>query len=245
MAHMPRYTKSGGPKVAIIAVNFLTYCPDVNHPRAEYARECLNSLLALLTYEGGQLIWHIADDGSPQEHRNSLVEQCREWSIIPTVSNSEHRGYGANYNLSTQYTHQADMVLCLEEDWQLIRQFDLTNLANALMAYQGIRCIRLGRIGWTGELRGSLIQVEDQTFLLFDPMSSEHHVFAGGPRLETVDFERKLGPWPEGLRAGTTEWEVCKRLESRIGIAWPLDAGVNSTELHSTLFNHIGYVQAP
>lgn len=224
-----------------ICVAFYTYCPDMNHPRHEYAKTCLRALKSKLTFDAGELYWHIADDGSPPEHLEALLEIAGEGT---TYSNSNHGGYGANYNLSTQFTHQYDMILCLEEDWELMRKLDLSELASVLQAHEGIDCIRLGRIGWTGELRGKLVQIEGFTSLLFDPQSSEHHIFAGAPRLETVEFERNLGPWPEGLRAGTTEWEVCKRRESRVGVAWPMDAGLNASELHSNLFVHIGEIQA-
>lgn len=228
-----------------VCVTFYTYTPSMDHPRVGYAYSCLASLLKNLTFKEGDLHWHIADDGSPHEHIEQLVHMIKLANqLTPTVTNSGHNGYGANYNLSTQETHNYDMVLALEEDWELVRPFDLSHLANVLMAKQEVGCIRLGRIGWTGELKGKLVQIEGRTFLLFDPDSSEHHVFAGAPRLETVEFERKLGPWPEGLRAGSTEWEVCKRPQSRIGVAWPMDSGLNASEIHSNLFIHTGDVQA-
>lgn len=232
-----------------MAVNFMTYSPSADHPRVGYAAKCLRLLLERLKFSKGELIWHIADDGSFDGHVDSLVKICEEFGITPTISNTGHLGYGANMNHATQVIHSlADVVMPIEEDWELVREFDISDFVDVLMSPNegndnDISCIRLGYLGWSNKVTGWLAQKAGQTFFRFDPHSQETHVFAGHPRIETVAFERRVGPWPEGIRPGYTEMEVCNRIESREGVAWPMDAGINASQNYSNMFAHIGEVQ--
>lgn len=232
-----------------VAVNFMTYSPDPEHPRVMYARKCLLALLDKLEYPEGELIWHIADDGSFPGHVDALVDICRARGVEPTVSNTGHLGYGANMNHATQVIHDlCDIVMPIEEDWELVRVFNISGLVDVLMSPPEdndnfIECIRLGYLGWSNKVTGWLAQKAHQTFFYFDPTSQETHVFAGHPRIETVAFEKRVGPWPEGLRPGYTEMEVCNRVASRHGVAWPMDAGINASQDYANLFAHIGEVQ--
>lgn len=232
-----------------VAVCFLTYSPDADHARVGYARRCLLALLDQLKYRNGELLWHIADDGSFPGHLEALVDICRSRGVEPTVSNTGHLGYGANMNQATQVIHDiADVVMPIEEDWELVREFDISDFVDVLIQPpedndNDINCIRLGYLGWSNKVTGWLAQKAGQTFFYFDPNCQETHVFAGHPRIETVAFEKRVGPWPEGLRPGFTEMEVCNRRESREGIAWPMDAGINASQNYANLFAHIGEVQ--
>ena len=85
-----------------------------------------------------------------------------------------------------------------------------------------------------------LVWYEKMHWLEFSEFSSEPHVFAGHPRLETVSFQKEVGPWPTGLGAGATEFEVAHRSRARQGIAWPIDL----VPLQGGLWGHIGTEQA-
>lgn len=222
-------------------VSFLTYTPSMEHPRTEYARLCLKALLKNLSFNEGDLRYHIADDGSPEEHVQSLISLVQAEGKEPTVSISDRAGYGGNFNRATQETHAiADFVLPIEEDWELVRKLDLSDVVRAMESDNRIKCVRLGYLGWTNPVLGELIQSAAQTFLLFDPSSPETHIFAGHPRIETVEFEKRVGAWPEGLRAGFTEMEICNRPIAREGVCWPLDMGVNASQDYVSLFAHVG-----
>lgn len=227
-----------------VAVMFLTYAAEKDSKRRAYAQQCLGALANRLSFNEGELIWHIADDGSYEGYVDELENQLPK---LGTSSNSKRSGYGGNYNEATQTLHDiADIILPIEDDWELVKKFDISGLVRALeQNNDGMECIRLGYLGWTNTLAGTLIQAANQTFLLFNPeWSTENHVFAGHPRLETVSFEREVGPWPVGLRQGFTEMEVCKRPEARTGVAWPLDADINASQDYCSMFAHIGSEQA-
>lgn len=224
-----------------VCVNFLTYTPSLDHPRAMYAKRCLEALLKNLSFKEGNLIYHIADDGSPHGHVTELMQLCTEYNVPHTYSKSERLGYGGNMNLATQTIHSiSDMVLPVEEDWELVHKLDIGGLVRAIQESEEIECVRLGYLGWTNDLRGKVVQSANQSFLLFDPDSPEVHVFAGHPRLETVSFEKRIGEWPVGIKAGFVEMEICNRPEARKGVAWPLDADINASQDYCSMFAHIG-----
>lgn len=218
----------------MIGVILLTY------NRLTYALQTLDALYAHLITRMPVLL-HIADDGSPQDYRTELYQFARQrWDNV-TVSNSQRGGYGASYNLATQVLHQqCDLLLPLEDDWTLTRDLDLDPLVRVLRAGGSIESIRLGYLGFTQQMKGELLHQEGQTFLLLDPDSPEPHVFAGHPRLETRGYQRGIGPWPEGVPAGETEFHVAHRPEARRGVAWPLDL----VHPRGDLFAHIGTVPA-
>lgn len=238
------------PDWPTVCILLLTY------DRAEYAVKTLHSALWNLQYSG-QLVVHVADDGSPDGYVDQFLAEAipATWvdsaiGINPTIShtNAERGGYGRNFNLALQQVHAAaDVVLVLEDDWELTRPFDLDPMVQALQE-EKFDCIRLGYIGFTQDLQGKFIHAASQTYLLLDPDSEEPHVWAGHPRLETRVRQRRVGPWPESLPdesdsipdPGTTEFMVAQRAESRKGVVWPVGAVL----AHGDLFVHVGTVQA-
>lgn len=225
-----------------ITLALLTWAPSVNHPRAAYAYTTLNAAIFNLDPGDNELRVHIADDGSAPEHIDRLIAICHEYGFEPTITNSERGGYGKSYNLMMQAVHDStDLVLPLEDDWELTRPLKLENIAKAIETSDGvIRCVRMGYLGFTQELRGKVVSVANQLFLLLDPDSPEPHVFAGHPRLESVAYQRDVGAWPEGIAAGQTEWEVTHRWPARTGVVWPMDLGIPASQDWGTLFAHIG-----
>lgn len=222
----------------------LTYAPSVDHPRAQYARRTLEALMKNLNPGPyNELRLHIADDGSDPRHVEGLVEIARQHGFEPTITNSLRGGYGKNYNLACQVLHwNNDLILTMEDDWELMRPLSLEYLARALYSNPEIRSIRLGYMGVTRPLHGVVVFRSGMTYLILDPRSEEPHVFAGHPRLETVEYQQSIGAWPEGLRAGQTEWEITHREAARLGVAWPLDLGIPASADWGSLFIHIGTV---
>jgi len=216
-----------------VCVMLLTY------DRYEYAELTLKSALENIRY-GGPLSVHIADDGSPDGYVPALIELAKGIGIAQVSStNSNHRGYGANYNAATQVVHGfADVVLPLEDDWQLTRALELERYIPALDVFG---CIRMGYLGFTQPLHGELKHVADATWLKLWERSYEPHVWTGHPRLETVDWERAVGPWPELLEPGATEFYVSKKEAARVGVAWPM----SYITPEGNMFAHIGSTKSP
>jgi len=218
----------------VIGIILLTFA------RLAYARRTLEAVAQNL--QASEPFWlHIADDGSPQEYRDELWNLGHKlYGENVSMTNSERGGYGANYNLATQTLHFiCDLVLPLEDDWELLRPLDLDPIARVLReGYYG--CVRMGYIGFTQQLNGHFDSHAGYHWLALEPDSPEPHVFAGGPRLESVAWQRRVGPWPEGLPAGETEFHVAHIPEARQGVAWPVDLIFPRGDA----FVHIGTEQA-
>lgn len=211
----------------------------LTYDRMEAAEPTLRAVLDKLHYSKGPIDLHIADDGSPVKYRKQLQKIAGGYPHLRHIgmTNAERAGYGRSYNLATQSVHlSADYVLPLEDDWFLARDLDLDPLIETLDAGLGIGCIRLGYLGFTQPLRGDVIHSPAGAMLVFDPSSAERHVSAGHPRIETVAWERAVGPWTEGIAAGATEFEWCGRPPARHSVAWPLELVHPS----GNLFEHIG-----
>jgi len=201
----------------MICVILLTY------DRLEVAKRCLMSVAKNL--KASEEFWlHIADDGSSQEYRDELLEMAHSfYGDNVSITNSERAGYGGNYNAATQIVHRiADLVLPLEDDWELARELNLDPIVNILRDGT-FGCVRLAYIGLTQELRAKFVLGQLHHWLALDPDSAERHVWAGGPRLETVEWERAVGPWPEYIEQGYTEFIVAGWPAARHGVAWPVD----------------------
>lgn len=237
-----------------LAVILFTATTDPAGERASYAHETLRHALSWLAFpDPVRVLVHIADDGSPAGHLENLRAIAKDEGVEAiTSTNAEGRGYGASYNLATQVVHSAlgpeGIVLALEDDWRAERSIPWRRFKAALLDPEtAVGCVRMGYLGWTAPLRGELVASGDreahdwaqQHYLLFDPWTAEKHVFAGHPRLESVAWERSVGPWPEGLSPQETEVAVCSKPAARVGVAWPL--GYDS---YHPLFSHIGTVRA-
>lgn len=218
------------PPVAIVLYTY---------DRMENAEPTLRTALDLARYPEPFHV-HIADDGSPDGYREQLAEIASGYPNVRnvTISNAERGGYGRSYNLASQAVHEHNYaVLSLEDDWLLSRDLDLAPLVETFVQHvDEISCIRMGYLSQTASFLGEVLDSPGGKMLVIDPDSGEHHVFAGHARFETVAFRQELGEWPEGLRAGQTEFEVCRRPESRRGIAWPLDVVMPKGDL----FLHTG-----
>ncbi len=214
-----------------IGIMLLTY------DRIDYAKETIKGVMEHASYSG-EIVWHIADDGSPDGYREALLEMLPEGT---SVTNAEGSGYGGSFNLASQVLHsKAGIILPLEDDWQLLRPFSFDSFVEVLQGENEITCIRMGYIGYTQPLEGTFTYLGDQHYLLLDPKSKEPHVWAGHPRLETVLRQREVGEWPDHVDAGTTEFRVASRSVSRKGVAWPID----TIKPRGDLFAHIGSIQA-
>lgn len=215
--------------------------------RETYAINTLTTTLERLKTTHNVIV-HIGDDGSGCEFQQRLIDIARERDYPVTYSDSGRTGYGANYNLAMGLVHKhADYILPLEDDWELNRPegFNVDPIIQVLK--DGIfDSVRMGYIGYTQKLVAEFVYCNDLHWLLLDPdLSHEPHVFSGHPRIETVAYQQRVGPWPEGLTPGETEWVVATshtyKRESRRRIAWPITL---LQDIRHGAFEHIGTVKS-
>lgn len=214
--------------------------------RETYAVNTLTTTLERLRCSSNVIV-HIGDDGSGYDYQQRLLDIAAKFYPV-TYSDSGHTGYGANYNLAMDSVHRiCNYILPLEDDWELNRPegFDIDPIITVLK--DGIfDSVRLGYIGYTQKLVAEFVYCNDLHWLLLDPdLSHEPHVFSGHPRLETVAYQKRVGPWPEGLTPGETEWTVATsehyKHNSRRRVAWPITL---LQDIRHGAFEHVGTIKS-
>lgn len=231
--------------------------------RLAYALETASSTARNLRHDG-PVHWHIASDGDDADYiarvREAITANRRYVSYAEwiTQSNVEGRGYGASYNAATQAVHSdSDYVLVLEDDWRLERELDTAPIIKMLArrghqtreewawavdapSWFDARSVRLGYLGYQWPITMHLFKTDENLWAAFDPDSPEQHIASGHPRLETVEYQRAVGPWPEGLNPGATELGWCQLPEARRGVVWPLTIVALTGSISGNLYSHIG-----
>jgi hypothetical protein len=232
-----------------LCICFLTYTGGPDLRRFEWACRSLDTALHYIECSLPMHV-HIAHDGSPIEHITELTEIVKMRGLQnPSVTNSERRGYGASYNAATLHTHEFEYILPLEDDWELVRSLDIDTFiswldgsgAHGVDEGRTFNSIRMGYLGSTQPVHGTVIHGTGGSMLHLDASSYELHVFSGHPRLDTREYQRRIGFWPEGLTPGETEINVAQRKAAREGILWPMDW---TTTYPGDIFRHIGEVKS-
>lgn len=231
--------------------------------RLDYAVATARAVALNLRHDG-EVRYHVADDGDDDAYIGAICDAITEAAgpQVITVSQAAGAGYGRSHNLAMQVTHQwADAVLVLEDDWILQRPLDTTPIIKMLSlgGHQSrdewqwavpapadftARSVRLGYLGFQWPLRMDLFKTDEHLWAALDPASPEQHVAAGHPRIETVAYQRDVGPWPEGLSPGMTELGWCQTPAARAGVVWPLTIVSLTGSVSGDLFAHIGAVKS-
>jgi len=185
------------------------------------------------------LRWYVADDGSPREHYEAVLEAVGGdlWA-----AHSERRGYGGNMNAAVEAAHGVSALLfALEDDWELRAPLDLYQYACLLMESEEIGMVRLGTLNL--DIRGRSWAHGGRVYWKLD---KEAHiegtpVFTGHPSLRHRRYREAYGEYPVGLTPGDTElayaWQFRMGPQAAPGIVWPADYPA------SGLFGHIGSVK--
>lgn len=217
-----------------ITVVLLTY------ERTEVAVRTINAATKHLQYPDWN--WFVADDGSSEEHVDAIMEAL-ENSKRPVIGISHDRvsyGTGANRGVHAAFSY-GNLVLMLEDDWELTRDLDLWKYAALLMERSDIGMVRMGYLN--AGITGTAVGHQGNLYWALDDHESRTHscfAFAGHPALMHKRFFDSRGYYPEKWQPGETElhmaWQVSERLEPRI--VWPTELGSNGP------WGHIGQIQS-
>lgn len=186
--------------------------------RTQNALDTIAAARELLRYDG-ELVWYVADDGSPIEHVRA-VEDAAE----PAGIHSARRGYGANANAAWHgVDHWSALTLWLEDDWKLREPLDLTPHAYTLMDCDQVGMIRLGYIN--GEYLEAPRDFCGRRYhtIARDWPDTSFYAFTGHPSLRHRRYRTAYGDYPTGLGPGDTE--LAYAYQYRVGsgplIVWP------------------------
>jgi hypothetical protein len=181
------------------------------------------------------LYWYVADDGSPREHVDAVIEALGDAPIIGL--HTERRGYGANANTAWGAANQhSALTFWLEDDWELSTPLDLYPYAALLMERDDIGMARLGYLN--PGIRAECVSHGGALYWKLDHEPAEHWqlAFTGHPSLRHRRYRQAYGDYPTGLGPGDTELGYAYQYRTRSGpaIVWPAAYPPNG------LFSHIG-----
>lgn len=149
--------KSQGENATIpapaICVLLLTYL------RTEMAVATVKSFCEKIDYPKELLSFYIADDGSPFEHVQTLINEIQKGGVSVAGYHNEKMmpgtcfvGRGWNYGL--QQAHKvSDIVLLLEDDWELRYELDIRPYIRLLLELPEVGIVRLSGLPVGGEVR--------------------------------------------------------------------------------------------
>jgi len=216
-----------------VAVCFLTF------QRTEYALRTITSLCKNLNYPG--IAWYVADDGSGSLHYSSVINRLKQNSQIVFGSHHEKLGPGKSWNTAIDKSLEyADIILWLEDDWELQEPLDIHPYVKLLQDREDIGMVRLGYLAI--ELDCTVKGYDGIHYL---QMSKEtQYAYSGNPSLRHRRYFDAYKRYPEDRNPG--ECEVWHDYDVREGnpegpeIWWP----TNLPNGGWSVFGHIGQEQS-
>lgn len=212
----------------------------ITYKRTDYAMRVIHAVGKFLHYPDWG--WYVSDDGSDSEHDMWVRGSCEatDRELIGSHNEAISYGAGANRGLKKAF-EQGQLVLMLEDDWELTQPLDIWKWAALLMERPDIGMVRMGYLN--NGLRGDLIGHNGSLYWMLDDSESRHHssmAFAGHPALIHQRFFDSYGLYPERWQPGETELRMSWQVSAVPGpaIVWPAELGAAGP------WAHIGGIQS-
>jgi hypothetical protein len=192
-------------ELPLLAIELITF------KRTDMARRTVDSTCLNLGYPRDRRGWYVADDGSPVEHINAIVNRLvNAGEVIIGFHNERLRhagqentyfaGYGWNRGLGL--AHQwSDYVLTLEDDWELQKPLDITRYIGTLRDHEDVGLIRLGTLAV-----GNTVDIVGYDGVHYLKYSREQaYAYSGNPNIRHARFTRAYGNYAEDKNPGEIE----------------------------------------
>lgn len=212
----------------------------LTYERTECALRTIKAATTYLQYPGWR--WYVADDGSRPEHFDAVLQAVAESGHDMLGAHTGRLSYGAGANQGVRKGFEAgQLVLMLEDDWELTQPFDVWKYAALLMERPDVGMVRTGYLN--AGLQGSLISHGGSLYWRLNDKESKHFssfAFAGHPALIHHRFFDAHDYYPERWQPGDTELRMCWQVTEHEGpaIVWPVELGAAGP------WAHIGSVQS-
>lgn len=217
----------GGPKLVVC---LLTY------QRTDYAVRTIRSTCEKLRHDG-PISWYVADDGSAPTHVGRVMAQLEAHGADILGMHSQRLGPGANWNRAiAKALEAADVLVWLEDDWELTRELDVTPYLQLLAERPDVGMVRLGYLAVglaltsVGHAGRHYLQMERST----------QYAYSGNPAVRHRRFHDSYGDYPTDRNPGECEIALDAVFRSKSGptIWWPVDLGGWS------VWGHVGQQQS-
>lgn len=223
----------------------------VTYDRPKEIRQTIYALLKHLKYPREKLLWHLADDNSPEQYLDDIKREFKYLHFTATVT--DRKGWGANVNKAQLFCQdKSDFIFLIEDDYVAQRQIDLEQgvalLASehdrhkpeeatarkpiGLVRYDGIQAHWLNL-----ELREAQTGIGAVHYMHILHNSPFLNVYSNRPHLKHRRFHDNYGNYEEGLNLGETESGFAHRVKHSKDRVWitVLQSGIQKS------FEHIGH----
>lgn len=199
------------PQIAIVMVTW---------QRTREAVITVKSTCENLIYPKELRSWYIADDGSPAEHTQTILNELRihDESLIGYHSEkfrpgTTHCGHG--WNIGLQKGHQySEIVLWMEDDWHLDHKLDISAYVKLLMEREDVGLVRLGTLAVGNDVR--IVGHGGVHYLQYLRDRGQQYCYSGNPLLRHVRFLHSYGLFSEDRNPGEIELDLDGFFRSKI-----------------------------
>lgn len=209
------------PKVTIVLITY---------DRPDEIRRTIYGLLQNLKYPREQLLWHIADDSSPENYIHDIQEDFRYLRFTNTVT--DRKGWGANVNKAMVFAFgQSDYVFSIEDDYVSLKEINLEK-GVALMESkddrhrpsEAAKREPIGLVRYDGiaahwlklDLREAETGIGSVHYMRILPSSSHLNCYSHRPHLKHRRFHDFYGQYAEGVKLGVCETNFAHRVRNRM-----------------------------
>jgi len=211
LEHTAAYPKRWPPITVLI----------VTYKRPDIVRRVIQRYETYLQY-AGQIIWRLADDGSPKGYVEALQEEFARLDLQATVTN--RGGFGANLNNGLKAAFaESDYVFLSEDDWAALDYVNVTRGVWLMESVPSIGLVRYDEIGIrtrfdAGVLKHAFLQGKDMWVRYFVFDKSSHYIYPGGhPNLVHKRYYATYGFYKEGGEIASVERHFSNVLATKPG----------------------------
>lgn len=199
-------------ELPVIAIVMVTY------KRTALAVETVRSFSELLGYPKELRQFYIADDGSPFEHVQAILDELNLHGETLCGYHNEklgegfHAGRGWNKGLLTAHKI-SPIILWLEDDWQLRINLDIRPYVRLLIEREDIGLVRLGHLAV-----GNRVRIEGYDGIHYlEYLKGDQYCYSGNPHLRHQRFSEAYGMFAEDGNPGEMELAMDAAFQAKEG----------------------------
>lgn len=199
-------------ELPMIAIVMVTY------KRTALAVETVNSFSENLVYPKELRQWYIADDGSPSEHVDAILDEIKLHG--ETLYGYHNEKYGTGYNAGAGWNRGlvqghliSPIILWLEDDWQLRAKLDISPYIRLLVEREDIGLVRLGHLAV-----GSKVEIVGYDGIHYlNYIKETQYAYSGNPHLRHKRFSEVYGMFVENENPGNMELAMDASFQAKEG----------------------------
>ena len=187
---------SANPKVAICIITY-SRLPEITRTIAALQEHFIYS---------GEVLWHIADDGSPVNYVNDIARAFPSLAFSATITN--RGGWGINANAALDYLKSNPYIFLIEDDYVANHDLNIdvgvalmqTNYKICAVRYDGLAGHELNL-----RLREQKTPIGTFSFMYIDKDSPHFNIYSNRPHLRHTARFNCFGKYQRFKSLGETE----------------------------------------